>query len=457
MANRTDGWLNVLTGKGSSLDKRTHTTYSAGEAIPQNVMMDLYAYNGFFNRVVSTFPSEMVRAWFTIENDPERYILSKLEQMTARPVLRESLTWANLFGGSVCLIGVNDGQRDLKQPVNMNNIQDIMFLKAFDRERVTINTSDLYNDPTFAKYGQPRLYNINPLNMPPITVHESRILRFDGQTLPDTLKSQNQWWGASILNRIYEQIRALGGVYDNVELITEDFIQSALTIKGLADLISGGQEKVVKDRLEILDLSRHILNTMLLDEGEVYTKHSSTVTGLPEVIDKFIQAVSFVTGIPVTILAGESPAGLNATGASDLRMFYDKVSTEQEDVLKPQLEKLVRYLFLSKKDNPYGGREPEDWSITFNPLWQPTAKEETDTRKVQSDIDVAYINAGVLSPEEIAISRFGSGVYSDTTTLQTERLIENNPEPEPEEPENEGSDTEEDPEADAGASSDSSR
>jgi hypothetical protein len=44
-------------------------------------------------------------------------------------------------------------------------------------------------------------------------------------------------------------------------------------------------------------------------------------------------------------------------------------------------------------------------------------KEQADLRKTTADTDVAYINAGVLLPEEVALSRFGSGTWSAETAV----------------------------------------
>ncbi|MFQ8761936.1 MAG: anti-CBASS protein Acb1 family protein [Intestinimonas sp.] len=51
--------------------------------------------------------------------------------------------------------------------------------------------------------------------------------------------------------------------------------------------------------------------------------------------------LSGASRIPVTKLFGRSPAGMNATGESDLRNYYDYVDTLREAKLRPILEKLL--------------------------------------------------------------------------------------------------------------------
>ena len=46
---------------------------------------------------------------------------------------------------------------------------------------------------------------------------------------------------------------------------------------------------------------------------------------------------------------GQAPAGLNATGDSEIRWFYDRVAARQRRELQPALKRLVKLLFLSKR------------------------------------------------------------------------------------------------------------
>jgi hypothetical protein len=44
------------------------------------------------------------------------------------------------------------------------------------------------------------------------------------------------------------------------------------------------------------------------------------------------------------------------------------------------------------------------WSIQFRPLWEPSQKEETESRYAQAQADAIYLDRGVLTPEEVAQS-----------------------------------------------------
>lgn len=67
---------------------------------------------------------------------------------------------------------------------------------------------------------------------------------------------------------------------------------------------------------------------------------------------------------------GRSPAGMNATGESDLKNYYDYVDTLRESKLRPALEQLLPVIAMSA-----WGSVPENLDISFPPLWTPTASE----------------------------------------------------------------------------------
>ena len=75
----------------------------------------------------------------------------------------------------------------------------------------------------------------------------------------------------------------------------------------------------------------------------------------------------------MTNLFGRSPAGMNATGESDLKNYYDYVDSQREAKLRPALQKLLPVLCMSA-----WGFVPDDLDFTFPPLWTPTATETAE-------------------------------------------------------------------------------
>jgi hypothetical protein len=74
------------------------------------------------------------------------------------------------------------------------------------------------------------------------------------------------------------------------------------------------------------------------------------------------------------------------------------------------------YLFKSK-NGPTRGRVPRNWDVRFRPLFILNEREESDLRARTAATDLRYIQAGVLTPQEVAMSRFGGANYSIETVM----------------------------------------
>jgi phage-related protein (TIGR01555 family) len=223
----------------------------------------------------------------------------------------------------------------------------------------------------------------------------------------------------------YERIKGLGESYASLETIIAEFIIGSMGIKNLANLIANGQESKILARLSLMDRTKHVQNTLLLDAEETYTRNAAATTGLEKLVDKLVLGISCATGIPVTVLMGESPAGLNATGDNDLRRYYDKIQGMQHSMLNDPLTKLVRYLILAK-NSKLRGIDVDEFVIEYPTLWALTDSEEAKRRKDQADADAIYYDRNILSAGEIAQSRFGGDSYTVETALTAKRDSDGN-------------------------------
>jgi phage-related protein (TIGR01555 family) len=417
---REDGWTNALTGLGlASTDKRQSTRFRHTTILPDKTLTALYRGAGLTRRIINLPATEMTRNWFTINGDDQDKVLQKLEELSAQEAYTDAMVWARLYGGAVIFMGINDGGK-AEEPVNVENIKEVWGLTVFDKTDVVIVDASISRDPNSPFFGKPTIYEITPITGgTSFKVHASRLIRFDGAKIPNQQLHENNGWHDSVMQSIYEQLRQIGGVYDNAEFIVEDFVQTIIKVDNLLQMIASGQDDQVKQRLNLIDLSKHVANTILLDAKEDYAKHSSTVTGLDTLLDRFMMYVSSVTGIPVTLLMGRSPAGQNATGESDIRMWYDSIRSAQRAILRPRLETLIEYCFKAT------GGEPETWSIEFNPLWEMTEDEKANVYKTNAEGDQIYIVNGVVSAAEIARYRFGGQSYNPTPpTIEQDDLDE---------------------------------
>jgi phage-related protein (TIGR01555 family) len=179
-----------------------------------------------------------------------------------------------------------------------------------------------------------------------------------------------------------------------------------------------------------MDLCKSVFRSLYFDADEDYIRETLQLGGVDSVLYIIMMLVSADTGYPITRLFGVSPAGMNATGESDMRNYYDKVRSRQQRVLKPIILKIAKIISEWQK-------LPEPF-IEFRPLKQMSEKEQAELEKIQADKDKAvadtykaYCDIGVLEPYQIQFLQFGDSLNKIPVPVDFELPpVETNPEDE---------------------------
>lgn len=405
-----DAWGNLFTGSGiQERDPGAHNIVTQEDLLDEVTISDLYDNDGLCARIVNLIVEDSLRKWFTIDGDDKRNVQNVFDEINFKRELTRLLEWSRAYGGSVMFLGLNDGEKLPVYPVNYRNLKSLNFVRVFDRYRVT--KTILNNDITSVNYLKPETYQIAPVNGSPFTCHASRLIIKDGIDCNDNKRTANMGWGLSTFQGIFDKMAKMGISFNSVSQILSTFVQDYIQIDGLHSLVASGQEDIVKRRLALLDLSKSMINTILLDSKETFGRSISSISGVSDAIDRLMIYVSACTGIPVTRLWGRSPAGLNATGESDIKNWYDTCDSYRTDEISPVLEQIISIIFQCREQNP-GGKEPEAWYIEYPPLQQLSEKEIAELYKITADADDIYIRNGVLTPKEVKDFRFTGEDYN---------------------------------------------
>lgn len=346
-----------------------------------------------------------------------------MEDLGVLEKIGEALKAERGYGGAALFPGIRDGVKDLTKPLDYSKIQSVDWLDVLTP--LELVPFQWYNDPNKKNYGMPELYWMQRISIgnigstARIPIHESRLIFFPGIVVSRRQLREHWGWGDSVLVRMMEVLRDFQTTWQGAAILMTDFAQAVMKIVGLAESFSSGDDadkNILVERATALDLGRSIARATLIDKDEEFERKATPMTGFPDMLDRFCNRLASAAHMPVTILMGQAPAGLNATGDSDIRSFYDNIGANRERQLKPRLNILAKMLFAAK-EGPTEGEEPENWSWKFGALWQPTEKEEAERRYIVAQADQIYIDAQVLIPAEVAISRFGGDQYSPETHL----------------------------------------
>jgi len=379
------------------------------------------------------------------DDEPQRIceeVEEKMEELGAVEAVTRALQYERAYGGAVVLMGIDDGAVNLAQPLDEENIKAINWLNVFGggRDGECIAWS-YYNDPKAEKFGQPEIYqirNLVPVSQPSAPgapmratttkeatfyVHESRLLVFPGTAVSTRSRIENRGWGDSIFTRVDEVLSQYSQTWGGVANLMSQLHIDVLKMSGMQIGMAGGDKAAkgnpLTNRARLINQTKSIARMLVIDAEEEFERATATLAGVNDTLREFAVRLAAAADMPVTLLMGTSPGGLNATGDSDIRFFYDRISARQKRHLLPILRRLYRLVMLSK-EGPTEGEEPDMWNIKFNPLLQLSELEQATLRKTVSDADVAYINAGVVSAEEVAASRFGGSEWSMETTIDFE-------------------------------------
>lgn len=420
---KMDGIQNVITGLNrKNKDKRIHIQ-SVPDLLTQQEAEDLYAADDIARKIVDRLPKEGLRKWIEITNaapDIKLAFQKEIRRLSAIKRFEQAWRWARLYGGSGLYINIDDGE-DPVLPVNFSAARSIKSLVLLHRHELVADTQSIDKDIDSPNFGMPTLYQIRRQDSSHSTlIHHERLLRFEGMELPLTLFIRNGYWHDSVLSSLKSAIINYAQTHDNLASIFQDFRHRVMKIDQFAQMIAADEDELLIKRMEIQDLIRSNFKTDMIDKEDELDIVSTPLSGIKDTITMVNNRLVGASNFPHTVLLGESPkGGLSDKGESQNRDWYDYVSEEQHAVLHQPIKRLIE-LLMKVKVGPTQGRFLEELSFEFLSLWQMS-----DDQRAKTELDIArkdeiYIQNQVLSPEEVAISRWGTEKFSMDTKINPE-------------------------------------
>lgn len=425
---RADGYMNMLTKAGTWKDSTEAYVYQYETPTPDVELAQMYQSNGLFTRIIDK-PSEMaLKNGFDFgigDADIEQYLQKKLTKLKWTSNATKAEKWARLFGGSGILMCIDD-DCDWDDPVDKDIARGINCLVVFERPEIQPDYNSVYmqlfDSSQVGKFARPEYYLVTPMyGGRQFRVHESRILIFRNGELPrtSTTSTEYMFFGAPEYNRIKRELRDTITSHGNGYRLLERCVQAVYKMSNLAAMLAteDGEDDVIR-RMQLIDMARSLLNTMVIDaDGEDYTFQTFQLTGVKDIIDEACNMLSAVTNIPQTVLFGRSPAGENATGESDLSNYYDYIGQIQNLDIVDNLHRLVDIILAAGKNRGEISEIPEH-EITPKPLWNLDEKEQAELEQAKAQAELtkaqatqAYIDMQVLDPQEVRKALAESDVY----------------------------------------------
>lgn len=405
----SDKLVNLVANLGTERDKASSSIY-APTLLGEQELSNAYRGAWLPRKIVDIPPLDATRRWrgWQASKDQIEKLEAEEKRLEVRRKVKQAMTRARLFGGAAIYIGTGD--RDTSLPLDPERIGKggIKYLTVMSKRKLA--AGDIEQDPQSDLFDRPKWYTLTGSQ---IRVHPSRLILFIGAELPDPELDVGveYGWGDSVLQSILDTIKQSDSTMANVaSLVFEAKVDVIKIPDFMQQLQDKDFEKRVLERLRLAAMAKGINGQILLDAQEEYDSKSASFGSLPDIIDRFLQAVAGAADIPLTRLAGQSPAGMSSTGESDLRNYYDRIQAMQELDMRPALATLDECLIRSA----LGSRDPKV-HYTWLPLWQPTAAEKSENGKRTAET-IKTLSESKLFPEE-ALSAAATTVLVEESVL----------------------------------------
>lgn len=401
----------------------TQSTYGFNPITRVRTLLEwMYRGSWLVGKAVDCIPQDMCKRGIKFLGIQDLKKIETLKQGMRRYGLWQhvmmTLTWSRLYGGAICVMMIK-GQ-DVSTPLRVETVGkgQLQGFLVLDRWMIEPSLEDLVTDMDDADLGKPRFYTItaDAPALPRLRVHHSRVMRFVGVELPYWQMIAENMWGMSVLERLYDRLVAFDSATQGASQLMYRADIRTYSVEGLRKIIAAGGPAydALVSQIKHNALWQANERMFVIDSTDKFERQQYAFTGISDTILQFGQQISGAMDIPLTRLFGQSPAGMNATGESDLITYYDGIQQRQETDLRPRLGKPLRVIARSEGVDDEGVSD-----FTFNPLWQLTEEEKSTVAEKITALAIAAVESGIIS-EKTALKELRSqssltGVWTQIT------------------------------------------
>ncbi|QEE24578.1 DUF1073 domain-containing protein [Rhodanobacter glycinis] len=402
-----DSFQNFESRVGIATNNQSSSGHYSFDFISRNrVQLEaMYRSSWIVGQAVDVVAEDMTRAGIDHEGDADPGDLARIdrefERMQLWDRLCDTVKWSRLYGGAIAVMLI-DGQK-MDTPLRIDTVTRGQFkgLLVLDRWLVQPTLQNLVQEmgPDF---GIPEFYDVvaDSMALKRQRIHHSRVLRLDGVDLPYWQRISENLWGQSVIERLFDRLIAFDSTTAGAAQLVYKAHLRTYAVDNLRDIIGMGGP-ALEGLLKQIDMIRRFQTNegmTLMDAKDKFETHQYTFSGLSDVLLQFGQQLSGALQIPLVRLFGQSPAGLNSTGESDIKTYYDHIKQQQERRLSSPLTRLMGVMFRSVLGVPM----PDDYNFSFNHLLQLSEVERADVAgKITTTVLEAY-DAGVI-PQRVAL------------------------------------------------------
>lgn len=354
-----------------------------------------------YRRPAELWAEHAVRKWVKWrgpDDDKIGRLEKRLDELNVRACFKEAAEHDGLFGRSQIFMSFSrstesDAELNIRltpRPGKVSQSRPLVRLKVIE-PMWSYPGPYVTNDPLGEGFYKPQKWYVFGR-----TVDDSRLLTFVGREVPDMLKPAYAFGGLALAQMaqpyVENWLRARQSVSDMLHSYSLMILET-----DMSSVLQGGDGADLYRRVDIAGQMRDNRGWYVLNKDEEsITNVTTPLSGLDKLQAQAQEQMSSVTGIPLVILLGVTPSGLNASSDGEVRSFYANVKAYQEKVFRPNLQRLSELVQLSL----FGAIDP-DIGFEFVDLWETSELERSTIQKNQADADAAHVTMGALGNEDV--------------------------------------------------------
>lgn len=382
------------------------------DSFPGYPYLSMMAQKPEYRKMVGTIAEEMTRKWIklkTVGDDDKseriKQLYDALDRFHVRDKFREAAEHDGYFGGGQIYIDVLS-PKNVSAWTDDNELQSKLFisnkkipkgsLKGFQVIEPVWTYPGVYNaqNPLSPDFYKPTQWFVMGK-----TVHASRMIDFVSRQVPDLLKASYNFRGLSLVQIAEPYVNNWLRTRDSVSDMIHSFSIPVIGTNMSTILQGGGAESLIT-RLQLFNQCRDNRGAFAKDnsvDAPETVEFVNAPLGTLDVLQAQAQEqMAAVSSIPLVKLLGIAPTGLNASSDGEIRVFYDYIHSLQQSIFTTALKRVLDVIQLSE----FGDIDPEIY-FEFEPLYEMSAKEKAEIRKIDADTDAVYVAAGALSANEV--------------------------------------------------------
>lgn len=340
---------------------------------------------------------EMTRNWIEVkstkEGDPDIDLMEDaLQKYDVKRLIHEAVRQDSMFGVAHIYIdvGVNQDNAELERPLFLDPRKIAKdSLKGFRVVDPTWIYPAMYNTrwPLDDDFYKPQAWFVMGQ-----TVHESRFIDIISRPVPDILKPSYNFGGLSLTQLMEDYVVDWRDAKKNVIKLLRTLRMRGLRTDMDARLQEPGQ---FDKRIQMFTKYQDNFGIWAYDTSEELTHQQTSLSELSNLLSNYQDQMCIPARITNLKLLGNAPAGLNASGDSELETWHETISGMQERDIRRALENIFKIIQLSEF-----GEIKENISFEFKPLDELSEKEKAEINEIKVRTVTTASDSQLVNSEE---------------------------------------------------------